>query len=475
MSEENEQISEESAPVQPTAETPAPEPAEPETSVEPPKAGKSRRKGRRAAPEPTVEEPPAAESEPPAAAENASEDVPGEGSEAEPVASEPSAPAEESEAVETPVAESRSRKGRKKNRPAAEPAEEQPEGESSAETESAAEAAPEGEASDAEPEAQSEEESGDQESAEPADEGVRHSLPLVVEAILFASQKPMSAKELLSVLRGAAEAAKEIPDAPARAFAKIKEPHLREAIESLEIACAAPDRAYEVRESAAGWQLVTKPQYSPWLRQLFPEHRSARLSAPALETLAIIAYRQPITRADIEAVRGVAVDGVMQTLLDRGLVKIAGRADVPGRPLLYDTTQNFMEHFGLKNLDDLPNAEELRKISLPTAEPPPAETLAATEQPASPETPAAPEAEAPPAGDSPVENEAPETPAEPGESAPAGEPASAEAVEEPVENVTSEPEPAAESEPEPESAPEPEISETPLSPEASDEESRAEN
>lgn len=222
-----------------------------------------------------------------------------------------------------------------------------------------------------------------------------YALPLVVESILFASQKPMSAKELLSVLKGAAEAAKERPESPAHAYAKIKEPHLREAIESLEIACASPDRAYEVRESAAGWQLVTKPHYSPWLRQLFPEHRSARLSGPALETLAIIAYRQPITRADIEAVRGVAVDGVMQTLLDRGLVKIAGRADVPGRPLLYDTTQNFMEHFGLKNLDDLPNASELRKISLPTAEPPAetparaaAETASAAEIPPPTETPA---------------------------------------------------------------------------------------
>ncbi|MGC2579022.1 MAG: SMC-Scp complex subunit ScpB, partial [Terrimicrobiaceae bacterium] len=96
-----------------------------------------------------------------------------------------------------------------------------------------------------------------------------------------------------------------------------------------------------------------------------PEYRSARLSAPGLETLAIIAYRQPITRADIEAVRGVAVDGVLQTLLDRGLVKIAGRAEIPGRPLLYETTRHFMEHFGLRNLDELPNSEELRRMRLP--------------------------------------------------------------------------------------------------------------
>jgi len=190
-------------------------------------------------------------------------------------------------------------------------------------------------------------------------------LSQIIEAILFASQKAVSAKELQTILKGAADAEKE--NLTLLAFAKVKEPALRAAIEELEIACADPARAYEVRENAAGWQLVTKPHFAPWLRQLFPENRSARLSAPAMETLAIIAYRQPITRADIEAVRGVAVDGVMQTILDRGLVKIAGRAEIPGRPLLYETTQFFMEHFGLKDLDDLPNASELRKISLPVA------------------------------------------------------------------------------------------------------------
>ena len=84
------------------------------------------------------------------------------------------------------------------------------------------------------------------------------------------------------------------------------------------------------------------------MRQLFPESRPARLSAPALETLAIIAYRQPVTRADVEGVRGVDAGGVVQTLLDRALVHIAGRAELPGRPLLYETTQLFLEHFGLR-------------------------------------------------------------------------------------------------------------------------------
>ena len=190
----------------------------------------------------------------------------------------------------------------------------------------------------------------------------------IVESILFASQKPISAKELASIFKGAAEAAKENPSIAC--FAKIKRDQLEDAVQQLEQEYAETGRSFEVRESAAGWQLVTKAEFSPWLRQLFPENRQARLSAPAMETLAIIAYRQPITRADLEAVRGVAVDGVMQTILDRGLIRIAGRSDIPGRPLLYETTQHFMEHFGLKTLDDLPNASELRKIPLPKAEVP---------------------------------------------------------------------------------------------------------
>ena len=128
-------------------------------------------------------------------------------------------------------------------------------------------------------------------------------------------------------------------------------------------------RAFQLVEKAEGWQLATDPGFAQWVRQLFPAPKPARLSAPALETLAIIAYRQPITRADVEAVRGVNIDGVLQTLMERGLVKIAGRAEIPGRPLLYETTQFFLDHFGLRNLDELPNAEELRKRYLPVARP----------------------------------------------------------------------------------------------------------
>lgn len=204
----------------------------------------------------------------------------------------------------------------------------------------------------------------------------------IVEAVLFASQKPVSAKELASIFKGAAEAGKDHPEIAA--FAKVKAAQIQEAIQKLELEYSETGRSFEVRESAAGWQLVTRADFAPWLRQLFPENRQARLSAPAMETLAIIAYRQPITRADMEAVRGVAVDGVMQTLLDRNLVRIAGRSEIAGRPLLYETTQYFMDHFGLKNLDDLPNASELRRVALPQAAPP-------EEAPSQPEAPVEPQ------------------------------------------------------------------------------------
>ena len=193
-------------------------------------------------------------------------------------------------------------------------------------------------------------------------------LPHVLEAILFASQKAVTPKELAAHLKSAGTTE---PNSVAAAFLKIREADIREGLEQLRAEVAASGRAYQVRETATGWLLCSAPGFAPWLRALYPEAKPTRLSAPALETLAIIAYRQPIARADIEAVRGVAVDGVMQTILDRGLVKISGRAEVAGRPLLYATTQYFLDHFGLRHLDELPNAAELRHVPLPKATPEP--------------------------------------------------------------------------------------------------------
>src|SRR3954452_15881904 len=202
-----------------------------------------------------------------------------------------------------------------------------------------------------------------------------HELPRVIEALLFSAHKPLTATEITAALRGAGGE----EDFEANDFAKVREAQVSAALEQLKIEYIQHGHAFQLAEKAEGWQLVTQPVFGRWVRQLFPGPKPARLSAPALETLAIIAYRQPITRADVEAVRGVTIDGVLQTLMERGLVKISGRAEIPGRPLLYETTQFFLEHFGLRDLDELPNADELRKRYLPVA---PLPAPAAAEQPA---------------------------------------------------------------------------------------------
>jgi segregation and condensation protein B len=184
----------------------------------------------------------------------------------------------------------------------------------------------------------------------------------VIEALLFSTQKPLSTREIATAIRGA-----EGDELSPNEFARVKEAEVAAALEQLKTDYVQQQRAFQLIEKAEGWQLTTDPKYAQWVRQLFPAPKPARLSAPALETLAIIAYRQPITRADVEAVRGVSIDGVLQTLMERGLVKIAGRAEIPGRPLLYETTQFFLDHFGLRNLDELPNVEELRTRHLPKA------------------------------------------------------------------------------------------------------------
>ena len=188
-------------------------------------------------------------------------------------------------------------------------------------------------------------------------------LTQVIEALLFAAQKPLTARELVTAVKSAGAEDELIPNE----FAKATEAQVAAALEQLKIDYVQQTRAFQLAEKADGWQLVSDPTYAPWVRQLFPAVKPARLTPPSLETLAIIAYRQPITRADVEAVRGVAVDGVLQNLMERGLVKIGGRAEVPGRPLLYETTEFFLEHFGLRDLDELPNAEELRTRYFPTA------------------------------------------------------------------------------------------------------------
>jgi segregation and condensation protein B len=195
----------------------------------------------------------------------------------------------------------------------------------------------------------------------------RMELTSILEAILFSAQKPLSLKELRDVFAGAQEHAEG--NEVVRAFKRIKEDDLTKALENLARHHEEAGRSYRLTCVAGSWQFVTQPDYAPWLKALVGHKaRPPRLSQPALETLAIIAYRQPITRTEIEQVRGVAVDGVMQTLLERGLVEHLGRAEVIGRPMTYGTTPVFLEYFGLKSLEDLPAADELRRVVVPRPE-----------------------------------------------------------------------------------------------------------
>jgi segregation and condensation protein B len=185
----------------------------------------------------------------------------------------------------------------------------------------------------------------------------------ILESLLFSAQKPLSVKELREVLAAAADA--ECSDATAKSLAKIKDSELTVALEQVAAEHETAGRSYRLACVAGSWQFVTQPEFAPWLKALVGiKARPPRLSQPALETLAIIAYRQPITRAEVEQIRGVNVDGTMQTIMERGLVEAVGRAEVVGRPPTYGTTALFLEYFGLRGLEDLPAADELRRIPI---------------------------------------------------------------------------------------------------------------
>jgi segregation and condensation protein B len=197
-------------------------------------------------------------------------------------------------------------------------------------------------------------------------------LKFILESLLFAAQKPLSVKEIRDVLANAAE--QEDTDATVKSVAKTKESELTATLENLALEHETALRSYRLVCVAGAWQFVTQPEFAPWLKALVGIRvRPPRLSQPALETLAIIAYRQPVTRAEVEQIRGVSVDGVMQTIMERGLVEVVGRADVVGRPPTYGTTALFLEYFGLAGLGDLPAADELRRIAI---EKPPAPVTA---------------------------------------------------------------------------------------------------
>lgn len=216
-------------------------------------------------------------------------------------------------------------------------------------------------------------------------------LSAIVEALLIASDSPLPTQEIARLVRARVaeaedahvrdlEEGREVPALPdwLTALAATSAEEITAAIADLNRVYEETGRSFSLLERPKGWKLYTRIHFGEFVRQLFPGRKPERLSGPAMETLAIIAYRQPITKAAIEAVRGVACDGMIQKLLDRDLIRIGGRAELPGRPLLYETTDVFFEHFGIRNIDDLPNASELRKVKLP--EPAEAQPVAENEQ-----------------------------------------------------------------------------------------------
>ncbi|OGX45878.1 MAG: SMC-Scp complex subunit ScpB [Omnitrophica WOR_2 bacterium RIFCSPLOWO2_12_FULL_51_8] len=167
----------------------------------------------------------------------------------------------------------------------------------------------------------------------------------VIEALLFISEKPLTIEQVRNVL------------------GHLDAEQARLLIEELSAGYQRDGRGLRVVEVAGGFRMITPAELSPFLRKLYKEKRVERLSKPALETLAIIAYKQPITRLEIELIRNVNVDGIVSALLEKELIRVAGVRKAPGRPRVYGTTKYFLEYFGLKSLDDLPKMEDFSQMA----------------------------------------------------------------------------------------------------------------
>ncbi len=168
----------------------------------------------------------------------------------------------------------------------------------------------------------------------------------IIEAVLFVSQEPISSDKLVQVLGGTPKS------------------KITEILQVLQAEYAQDGRGLLLSEVAGGFLLSTRPDCGTYIRRLTKAKASSKLSRSALETLAIVSYKQPITRLDIEKMRGVETSGVLRTLLDQKLVRIVGRQDVPGRPILYGTSKQFLQRFGLRDLRDLPPLKEIQELGL---------------------------------------------------------------------------------------------------------------
>lgn len=170
------------------------------------------------------------------------------------------------------------------------------------------------------------------------------SIKEIIEALIFAADKPVSARSIKSCI------------------GELNGVNVREVVDQLNREYRGEGRAFFIMKIAGGYQMVTRPEFENWVKKLYTHKIRHRLSQAALETLAIIAYKQPITRSGIEIVRGVNCDGVLKTLLERDLILIKGREKSPGRPLLYATSKEFLRYFGLNSLSDLPRPKEIREL-----------------------------------------------------------------------------------------------------------------
>jgi len=168
----------------------------------------------------------------------------------------------------------------------------------------------------------------------------REEVKRIIEALLFANDSPVSINDMAAALED------------------VDSTLIRDLVFELKNEYGNQKRSFTITEVAGGFQLVADPYYAPWIKKLIGKEKTQRLSMPSLETLAIVAYKQPITRSEIEAIRGVNVDGIIESLLEKNLIKTSGRREAPGRPFVYTTTDEFLVHFGLRSLEDLPKLKE---------------------------------------------------------------------------------------------------------------------
>jgi segregation and condensation protein B len=193
-------------------------------------------------------------------------------------------------------------------------------------------------------------------------------LKKTLEALLLSTAEPISLEELVQVfarhhsqVREALEAEKASEEELTAIFGPATQAQISAAIDELINVAEIEDKAYRIIEGPNGYQIVTAPQFAEYVRLLRGEPRPTRLSPAALETLSIVAYRQPVTRAEMEAIRGVSVDGPLNRLIELELVHVTGRSELPGRPIQYGTTDKFLEFVGIKDLDELPASDVLDK------------------------------------------------------------------------------------------------------------------